>query len=312
MDITFGTMFGQMIGIFMLLVIGFVLKRYKFLSADGDVIMSQLLTKLFLPALMFYTFLEECTIANLKEYGSWVLLGALFQMASIGLAILLAKPLAKGDKNLEGIYKYCLAFPNTGGVANPIVLSLFGHLGLFQYQIFLLLNIIACYGWGVLQLIPSQYRYPIKDAWKNLISPVNIAMVIGGILGLTGIGELLPSAVHTTMQNLGNCYSIIAIILVGFVIGKYSLNKLVRNKRTYLLTLLRLILIPCAFLLVLSFFEVPAMIVILVCLTYACPCGMNAVVYPVSYGEDAHAGASLILITSVLSVFTIPLLFAIM
>lgn len=312
MDISFGTMFSQMLGIFMLLVIGFALKRYWLISEDGDVIMSQLITKLFLPALMFYTFLEECTVANLKEYGSWMLLGALFQMVSIGIAILFSKLLAKGDENLEGIYKYCLAFPNTGGVGNPIILSLFGHLGLFQYQIFMLFNIIACYCWGVQQLIPSQYRYPMKEAWKNLISPVNIAMVVGGILGLTGIGDLLPDAIHTTLQNLGNGYSIVAVILVGFVIGKYHLYKLVREKRTYLLTLLRLILIPCGFMLMLRFFELPPMLLTLVCLTYACPCGMNAVVYPVSYGEDAHAGASLILITSVLSVFTIPLLFAIM
>lgn len=311
MDITFGTMFGQMTGIFLLLLIGFVLKRYWILPGDGDVIMSQMTTKLFLPALIFYTFLEECTVANLREYGSWMLYGALFQMISIGIAVLVSRLLVKDDEGIRGVFRYCIAFPNTGGVGTPIVLALFGHLGLFQYQIFQLVNVIACYTWGVAQLTPPRFRHPAKESWKNLISPVNIGMIAGGILGLSGVGDLLPEAIHTTFQSVGNCYSVVAVILGGFVIGKYHLYKLMGDKRVYVFAFLRLIVIPAAFLVVLSFLRVPQQLLVLACLTYACPCGVNAVVYPVSYGEDAHTGASLVLVTSVLAVFTIPLLFAI-
>lgn len=311
MNITFGMMFEQMTGIFILLLIGYILKRFFVLPDEAGSVMSQATTKVFLPALIFYTFLEECTLANLKAYGSWVLMGALFQAIAIVLAILLAKWLAKGDEALTGLYRYVLAFPNTGAVGTPVVLALFGHLGLFQYQLYMLAATITCYGWGVSQLAPPQYRQEPKDRWKQFVTPVNAAMVLGGILGLTGAGSYLPQVIHTTIQNLSGCYSVVAILVAGFIIGKYHLYKLVRDRMAYVITALRLIVIPIAFLMVLKLMHVPDMLLTIACLTYACPCGVNAIVYPASYEQDAYAGASLVLITSVLSVFTIPLLFVI-
>ena len=311
MDITFGMMFEQMAGIFLLLFIGYVLKRYFILPDEAGTVLSQVTTKLFLPALIFYTFMEECTVANLQEYGSWMFIGAVFQAIGIALGIVLSKWLAKGDELLSGIIRYVIAFPNTGAVGTPVVLALFGHLGLFQYQLFTLSATITCYGWGVAQLAPPQYRHTPKDQWKQIVTPVNVAMALGGVFGLTGIGSRLPQIVHTTIQNIGACYSVVAIIVAGFIIGKYHLFKLLRDKMAYLISIIRLVIIPIAFLLALRLLKVPDMLLTLACLTFACPCGVNSIVYPVSYGQDAYAGASLVLITSVLSVFTIPLLFVI-
>ena len=42
----------------------------------------------------------------------------------------------------------------------------------------------------------------------------------------------------------------------------------------------------------------------------AMPMGLNTVVIPAAYGEDTSAGASMALISSVLSIGTIPLVFA--
>ena len=48
------------------------------------------------------------------------------------------------------------------------------------------------------------------------------------------------------------------------------------------------------------------------CLVYACPCGMNTVVFPAAYGQDTRPGASLTLVTSTLAVITIPILMSVM
>ena len=45
-------------------------------------------------------------------------------------------------------------------------------------------------------------------------------------------------------------------------------------------------------------------------LTYACPCGMNTVVFPAAYGEDCQSGASMLLISSLCAIFTAPLIYA--
>jgi predicted permease len=54
------------------------------------------------------------------------------------------------------------------------------------------------------------------------------------------------------------------------------------------------------------------MICILTCLAFACPCGMNTVVFPAAYGQDTRPGAGLTMVTSTLAVITIPILMALM
>ena len=312
MAITFGSMLNQMMGLFVLLVIGYGMNRLHILPAEAETVLSRISTKLFLPSLMLFTFMEECTVENLIQYGGLMLYGGTFQLAGIFLAILAAKLLAKGQSSLEGIYRYALSFPNTGGFGNPIVLALFGYTGFFQYQLYLLLNAFFCYSWGISQLMPAHHRGGWKDQLKKLLNPVMISIALGAFLGLTGLATLIPSAIHTTVENLGNCFSIVSLLLTGFVIGDYQILDLIREKRTYWVAAVRLVLIPGAFLLVLRALHLPEMLCIWTCLVYACPCGMNTVVFPAAYGEDTRPGAGLTLVTSALAVVTIPLLMALM
>ena len=312
MTITFGTMLNQMTGLFVLLVIGFLMNRLHILPEAAEAVLSKLATKLFLPALMLFTFMEECTVQNLTDYGDLMLYGGIFQLSGIFLAVLVARGLAKGNPSLEGIYRYALSFPNTGGFGNPIVLALFGHAGLFQYQLYLLLNSFFCYSWGISQLMPADHRGGWKDQIMKLCNPVLLSIFLGSVLGLTGLASWVPGAIHTTLENLGNCFSIVSLILTGYVIGNYRILTLIREKRTYWMAALRLILIPGAFLVVLRALHLPDMLCLWTCLVYACPCGMNTVVFPAAYGQDTRPGASLTLVTSTLAVITIPILMSVM
>ena len=91
MTITFGMMLNQMAGLFVLLVTGFLLNRLHILPKEAETVLSRVAAKLLLPAFMIYTFMEECTVANLMEHGSLVLYGGVFQVTGIFAAILLAK-----------------------------------------------------------------------------------------------------------------------------------------------------------------------------------------------------------------------------
>jgi predicted permease len=110
------------------------------------------------------------------------------------------------------------------------------------------------------------------------------------------------------MGNLGGCYAVVGMLLVGFVIGDYSIREVIGDKLSYIMAVFRLMVIPGAFLLVLRLLNVPDMLCIVTCLAYGCPCGMGPVVYPAAYGQDTKPGANLVLITSALAVFTLPLL----
>jgi len=289
-------------------VIGYWLNRRNVLPKEAETVLSQITTRLFLPALMISTFMEECTLENLQKYGSWILYGSAFILISMMIAVFLAKPLVKKDEYLAGIYRYAMSFPNTGGFGTPIILALFGHAGLFQAQLYGLLIGVLCYSWGTSQMMPKEHRGGWRKKLGSLFNPVQISILIGAVLGLTGIGQILPDAIETTFINLGNCYGVVGMLLAGFVMGDYSIKEVIGDKLSYVMAALRLVVIPVFFLFVLKALQAPQMLSIITCLTFGCPCGMNAVVYPAAYGQDTRPGTSLILVTSTLAVFTIPFL----
>ena len=100
-----------------------------------------------------------------------------------------------------------------------------------------------------------------------------------------------------------------AMLLAGIVIGGYNFKGLLTNKKVYLVSLLRLIVIPGVIALVLKAIGTSSEIVTLALIAFATPLGMNTIVYPAAYGGDTETGASMTMISSTLSVITIPLMY---
>jgi len=307
---TFLTTLWQMLSLMFVLLIGFVLNRLKVIPRTAESVMSKLITQVFLPALTMYTYMTECTPENLRAYGSLPLYGLVLFLSAMAIAYALAKPFGGGSDYLAGIYRYAFTHPNTGGIGTPLVLAMFGTSGYFRYSLFLLSATAICYTWGVAQLTPKTAGH---RGWKillSLVNPIFICMVLGGIIGITGLGSRLPGVIPGTIQKLGNCYTIVSLILCGYAIGDYRLKSLLTDKKVYLFTLLRLLILPLIYLGAAKLLHLNELLCTMVCLTVACPAGMNTVVYPVAYGEDTRPGASMLLVSTVLSVLTVPFLYA--
>ena len=103
----------------------------------------------------------------------------------------------------------------------------------------------------------------------------------------------------------------LAMLLTGFVIGGYSLKKLASDKKVYLASVIRLIILPSLFMLVLLALKTDNAIIRAALCATAMPLGLNTVVFPAAYGGDTTPGASMALISHLISIITIPVMFAI-
>ena len=223
----------------------------------------------------------------------------------------LARLFPKHNAYEQGIYRYALTFPNTAAVGTPLIISLFGTAGLFQYGLFTLFGIILTYSWGIAQLQPSHGKIPQRI---NLLKGLNanfIAMVTGMILGLLGAPKWMPTFVVDTVCDLSQCYIPIALLLIGFSIADYPIIQVFHNWKVYLYSLYRLLIVPVAFLAILFVIKAPLMVATMTALSFAGPCGMNVVVYPAAYKEDCSSGASMVLVSSLGSILTVPIVYMI-
>lgn len=306
----------QMLVMFCFIAIGFVLKKAKLLPDDAGTVLSKLENYVLVPAMIINSFMEYCNVDNLKANYKIVLFSTGLTLLGIALAMPLSRFFAK-EKNLSGkeaeyrrnIYKYALSFGNFAFMGNAIALGVLGDAGLFKYLLFTLPLNIAVYGWGTMILIPKGEEK--KSVLSSLLNPVFISLLVGVVLGLTGVKRFMPQFFTTTIDNAKNCMGPIAMILTGFIVGGYGVKGLLKKKRIYLAAFLRLIVIPGAMLLLIRALGADDEIMQLALFGFATPLGLNTIVFPAAYGGDTKTGASMALISHTLSVITLPVMYLI-
>ena len=113
------------------------------------------------------------------------------------------------------------------------------------------------------------------------------------------------------LDNAGNCQGPVAMVLAGFVIGGYNLKELIVNKKVYIVTLFRLVIIPAVIMILLKLLGINDEKMTLALIAFATPLGLNTIVFPAAYGGDTKTGAAMTVISHTLSVISIPLMYLI-
>ncbi len=317
---TFLATLTPMLTLFVCIAVGFVLTKFKILPDGSSKTMAKMEIWIFTPALNFMTMVRFCTVETVGEHIINITLGIIGVAFSMGLAIFLARFFARKKSYDRGVYAYALAFANGGYMGDPIILSLFGELALSYYKLFYLPFSLMINSWGIGVLTPTTGK---KSSFvRRLINPPTIAMLAGIAVGLSGLGGYLPTFVTGSLDTLKACMGPVAMLLAGATIAKYNFLSMLKNKKVYVVTALKLIMQPI--LLVALIFGVKTLanlafdlsigndVVFLSFFASASAIGLNTVVFPEAYGGDPETGAGLALVSHTLCVITIPILYAIM
>ncbi len=305
----FGATVTPMLVLFSCIVIGFILNKKDLVPKDCAVVLSKLENYILVPALIINTFSKYCTIQSVKEQYKLVLYSMIILAIALIISLRLAKYFTK-DKYKINIYKYALAFGNFSFMGNAIVPGILGEEFLYEYMLFILPLNVAVYTWGTIILIPkgNKKRSPLK----SLVNPIFISIVVGAFLGLTNAKDYLPAFVSSTVSNLAACMGPLAMVLTGFVIGHYNVNVLLKNKKVYIATALRLIVFPLLFVAILYLLNADKTTIMLAFIAYGTPLGLNTVVFPAAYGGETYTGASMATISHTLCVISIPVFYTIL
>lgn len=306
----FLTTLGEMTRILMFMVLGFGLNRLHILPKGSGAGISRLITMVMIPALLIYNNMTEFQLANIGQYSRLVLLGVFLWTTMTLVSLPIAKKLAGGNPLDRGVYLYGLSFPNTGAIGMPLSLALLGTTGLFQFNLFLVIFSIMTYAWGVGLFLDTERKNPIKRFFVHLLNPVFVSMCIGMALGALNAKNWMPSLVLNFVGDLGGMYVPLSLLLAGYTIADYPLTEMFHLPKSYLFTGLRLIVYPLVAVLLVKLIGGDLLMATMAVIAFSGPSGMNVVVFPASYGQDCETGASIVMISSLGSILTVPLLYA--
>ena len=301
---------GQMLVLFTLILLGYIVAKAKAVPEDSATVLSKLENNLFVPALVLGTFVSNFTVEKLGTAWKLFLISFAICLVMMFLAVVVARCCSK-DNYIQNIYTYGLAFSNFGFMGNAVVNAVFPEYFL-DYLIFTMPLWTMIYLWGVpCLLIPSEEgKQTIKSRLKSFANPMFAAMIIGIVIGLCGIR--LPDFLTTVIDVTGDCMSPVAMMLTGITVANMDVKKVLSMKSIYVVSIIRLIAFPLIFIGLFSFLPMAQNIVVCTICSLAMPLGLSTLVIPGGYGKDTSVAAGMALVSHLLSAVTIPIVFYLM
>ena len=292
--------------LFLILLAGFVLVRAGLLRAADSKVLSVILVYLVIPCVIIDAFQIEDTPAI--RAGLAVSFAA---AAAIHLLFLVLTGLLRRFLDLDAIERATAIYSNAGALVIPLVQALLGQEYVIYSCAFIIVQLVLLWTHGSMIL-----RGAGALSWKAILTNVNLLSIAAGAVLYAGRIPL-PAVLSGAMDDMGALMGPLGMLLAGMAIAESPLRQLVCTPRYYLTAALRLVVYPLAALVLLWTTGMAALLpdgrailmtVYLAAITPACTTITSMVQL---YGQDAGKSSALYVMSTLLSIVTMPLMLAV-
>ena len=166
--------------------------------------------------------------------------------------------------------------------------------------------------WGIVIMSKASNKNLEKNNKKHLLNPISLAFAVGLIFMIFKIK--LPDLILKPLLGVGHTTIYISMIYVGAVLAQAKLKPLIQNLRSYILSFNKLIFAPLVLALILFLVKSLGLNIsdtafICAVLQSAMPCMIIISVLAEDLGLNAKQAVENILVSSVLSIFTLPFIY---
>ena len=309
-----------MIQLFLILIVGWVGHKTKVFPAETQTALTKLVVYITTPCTILYSVLNNSSLPGIGVMVELLLISSACYIAVAALSLLAVK-LMHIHPGSRGAYVCMLLFTNCGFMGLPLLDALYGSKWLLLlaadavfYASILNIPFYPClYTLGVYLLSKDAADRGLGQAeialsWRTFVSPCMVASVAAVVLALTGLK--FPAVLTNTIGTIGNITTPGALLVIGISIAKQPLRKMLGSAKIYLMSALRLIVLPVLIWFVLHFFLHDQTILGVIVVTFAMPTATMVSMLADEYGSDQRATVQGVFLTTLFSMVTIPLLMA--
>lgn len=301
---SFETTVMQILSLFLIMVIGYVLRKSKVFDEAANVRFTRLIIYVSLPSQIIKAFVANQGIVSNREvllmFGISVLTYLLYAVVGVLFIMIFRVP---SDK--RGTYLFMMMFGNVGFMGFPLTEALLGEEALIYAVIFNVIFNLLVYSIGILMISrkEDEFQFPIK---KLLNMPL-ISAVLSIILYFGKIQ--LPAVAIQSLDFMGNVTTPVAMLILGSTIAGMPWKELFDEWRIYIFTAFKLLVIPVIVIGILK--AVPSINPLIhgsLILLSATPVATNTTMLAIEYDGDMKLSSKGIFFTTLLCMLTIPLI----
>lgn len=292
--------------LFILMLTGYLLGKLKFFTAENNATFSKFIVNVALPAVIISGMNMPLTKENMNRALTIFGLSFIVYTLTFIIAWFIPKGLTKNNQQ-RGVLSFMLMFSNCAFMGYPVLGALLGQEAIFYVAIYNICFNILVYTLGI-KLLETGNNQSKSFDYKLLINPGIIASLIGLILFVSGIE--LPAFISGSIDAIGSICTPLSMIVIGSMLSLLSLKKMFGETKIYILAIVRLFLLPFIIFTLLKYILriEDSWLIMIPVIVAGMPVASNAAMMAEAYESDAELASQGVLITTLLSCISIPLL----
>lgn len=217
---------------------------------------------------------------------------------------LLVLPVKKEKKI---ILHFANVFTNTGYIGFPILNALYGPEAVMYGSIFNAFFVIFLWTYGIMMFKGKMERKAlIKEVLKALLNPSLIAVYVGITMMILDLK--LPGVILTSANSLGSITGPLSMIIVGALSHKINIKEHLMDWTVYYGIAMKLIIIPAVLYFISVLIRDRSMVSNSVIILASMPAAAMTSIFADSFDIKRDYASVIVVATTLLSVFTLPVL----
>lgn len=293
----------EIIKLFVIMFMGYAVVKAGLMKSSESKSVSVIMVYLVIPCVILNAFQVEYTPDVQKG-----LLLACAAAVAVHILLLLLTAILKKPLHLDVIERATIIYSNAGILVIPLVQELLGQEYVIYSSAYIAVQLILIWTHCKNMLCEED-----KLEWKKVLLNVNIISIIAGVV-LFIFRIQLPSGAQDVLNMMNNMIGPLGMLLAGMVIAEVPLKTVFTRKRIYLSAALRLFIYPVFVLGLMKVIQTFAsiqdskQILLTVYLASITPACATVTSMAQLYDKDAAYSSSLYVLTTLLSIATMPVM----
>ena len=293
----------EIIKLFVIMFMGYAVVKAGLMKSSESKSVSVIMVYLVIPCVILNAFQIEYTPDVQKG-----LLLACAAAVAVHILFLLLTAILKKPLHLDVIERATIIYSNAGILVIPLVQELLGQEYVIYSSAYIAVQLILIWTHCKNMLCEED-----KLEWKKVLLNVNIISIIAGVV-LFIFRIQLPSGAQDVLNMMNNMIGPLGMLLAGMVIAEVPLKTVFTRKRSYLSAALRLFIYPVFVLGLMKVIQTFAsiqdskQILLTVYLASITPACATVTSMAQLYDKDAAYSSSLYVLTTLLSIATMPVM----
>lgn len=286
-----------------MIFMGYLIVKTGLIRDDDSKVLSKIILYLIVPCVIINSFQVDYTTDTVKGLLIAFAASVMTQVILLVVISVAGRLLHLNEVEVASVY-----YSNSGNLIVPIVTFILGQEWVLYGCVFMSVQLVFLWT-HCKKIISREASYD----WKKIILNINmISIFIGVVLFFTKIR--LPEIIGNTLASVGTMIGPASMIVTGMLFAGMNLKQIFANKRVYFITFLRLIAVPLIALVLIKLSNLASFsadgnkIMLIVFLAIITPSASTVTQMCQVYGNDSKYASAINVMTTLLSIITMPVM----